>query len=139
MNDRGLPSEHWAPCPPGEFLIGAAVPKGTAPFGPFFLPLLDDANHHVMADNHRSGIGLHGGGSGLPDPLAPRQGWVWTHGCWRLQNQSLLSLVRLVSQCHLALGSVRCTVVRGASHLGPLALPAGPELDTEESQLDPDE
>lgn len=35
------------------------------------------------------GIGVHGGGSGLPDPWAARQGWTRTHGCLRMQNEDL--------------------------------------------------
>ena len=29
---------------------------------------------------------IHGGGSGLPNPFAGRQGWVPTYGCLRMQN-----------------------------------------------------
>lgn len=32
------------------------------------------------------GRDIHGGGSGLPDPYANRQGWVPTYGCLRMQN-----------------------------------------------------
>ena len=33
------------------------------------------------------GRDIHGGGSGLDDPYAPRQGWVPTYGCLRMQNE----------------------------------------------------
>lgn len=39
------------------------------------------------------GIGWHGGGTGLPDPLAPRQGWAHTLGCLRSQNIDLVEKV----------------------------------------------
>ena len=29
---------------------------------------------------------IHGGGSDLPDPFAPYQGWEGTYGCLRMQN-----------------------------------------------------
>ena len=32
------------------------------------------------------GRDIHGGGSGLPDPFALRQGWQPTLGCLRMQN-----------------------------------------------------
>ena len=30
---------------------------------------------------------IHGGGSNLDDPYAPRQGWLPTYGCLRMQNE----------------------------------------------------
>jgi RHS repeat-associated protein len=35
---------------------------------------------------------IHGGGAGLPDPYAPRQGWVPTRGCTRGQNEDVQRL-----------------------------------------------
>lgn len=37
---------------------------------------------------------IHGGGTGLADPLAPRQGWVPTYGCTRAQNMDVEDLCR---------------------------------------------
>jgi RHS repeat-associated protein len=39
---------------------------------------------------------IHGGGLGLPDPLAPYQGWYPTHGCTRMQNQDIDDLTRII-------------------------------------------
>jgi lipoprotein-anchoring transpeptidase ErfK/SrfK len=58
----------------------------------------------------RAGIGIHGGGSGLPAPFAARQGWAKTHGCVRVQNEDLTKLVKIVKGCLAAGGHVRLTV-----------------------------
>jgi len=46
--------------------------------------------------NGRSGIAIHGGGTGLPDPYAPYQELLPTLGCSRWRNQDLLKLDELV-------------------------------------------
>jgi hypothetical protein len=61
---------------------------GTAAYGPVYLYLQEMEGQESAVG--RAGIGWHGGGSGLPDPLAPRQGWMPTHGCLRSQNEDLL-------------------------------------------------
>jgi hypothetical protein len=43
--------------------------------------------------NGRSGIGLHGGGSSLPDPYTPYQKLVPTLGCLRMHNYDLLHTI----------------------------------------------
>lgn len=35
---------------------------------------------------------VHGGGTGLPDPYAPQQGWRPTEGCTRAQNEDIETL-----------------------------------------------
>jgi RHS repeat-associated protein len=40
------------------------------------------------------GRAIHGGGSGLSDPFAPRQGWVPTFGCTRGQNEDIHRICR---------------------------------------------
>ena len=102
---------HWGHCPPGEYCLGAPRAKNTVPFGPYFVPIVDFGNFHTMRDFGREGIGLHGGGSGLPDPFAPRQGWQITEGCWRYQNEDISHLVVLVKPIQMAGGVVYCTVV----------------------------
>jgi hypothetical protein len=37
---------------------------------------------------------VHGGGTGLEDPLAPRQGWKPTLGCTRAQNEDVEEMCR---------------------------------------------
>lgn len=89
---------HFGHCPPGWFAVGAARARNTVKLGPYFLPLSDVRGETVeMKRFRREAIGIHGGGTGLPAPLAPRQGWKPTLGCIRLQNQDLRSLVSLVA------------------------------------------
>lgn len=101
---------HDGNCPPGEFLLGNPRWKNTVPFGPFFIPILDYANHHAMRDFNREGIGIHGGGTGLTNPFSDYQGWQVTHGCIRLQNAPLDHLVSLVTHAQAAGGEVYLTV-----------------------------
>lgn len=54
-------------------------------------------NDILKTDDGR-GRWLHGGGTGLPDPGAPRQGWMPTYGCTRLQNEDIQDLVDRVRQ-----------------------------------------
>ena len=72
-----------APLPAGNYTASVALDyAGDDPaFGPGF----------VNVDRER-GRGWHGGGSDLPDPFAPRQGWEATYGCGRLQNEDVLAL-----------------------------------------------
>jgi hypothetical protein len=101
---------HWGHIPPGEFKLGVPVPKNAIPFGKWFIPVLDYLGQDQMQDFQRSGIGIHGGGSGLPDPFAPRQGNVITEGCIRLQNEDLQHLVHRVNAAQQAGGVVYLTV-----------------------------
>jgi hypothetical protein len=41
---------------------------------------------------------VHGGGSGLADPFAPRQGWKPTEGCTRAQNEDVEALCEKISE-----------------------------------------
>jgi hypothetical protein len=101
---------HNGDCPRGEFILGAPRKKGTEAFGAWFIPILDAATGGPMAHYGRAGIGIHGGGSGLPGPFSPRQGWVKTHGCLRVQNNSLAEIVSKVKGCLAAGGLVRLSV-----------------------------
>lgn len=71
-------------------------------YGPVFLWLEEQEGQQAAVG--RAGIGWHGGGSGLPAPLAPRQGWQVTHGCLRSQNADLVERV---------VPTVRFTLARG--------------------------
>ena len=66
----------------------AEGPRNNKPraYGPNDLLLTDDPRYRW----------LHGGGSDLPNPLAPRQGWYPTHGCTRMQNEDIQDLVNKV-------------------------------------------
>lgn len=84
-----------AGCPPGTYTLG--YPEGnvtTLPSTPdndwmgeglWFVPVNNVPGH--------TGIGIHGGGSASPDPLADRQGWYPTENCFRLQNTDLTHFV----------------------------------------------
>jgi hypothetical protein len=85
----------WGACPRGTYRLAEPVAMGfSVPFGPWFIRLLDTPG--LMAKFKRSGIGIHGGGSGLASPGSPRQGWAKTHGCVRLQNADLEEVAELV-------------------------------------------
>ena len=76
---------HWGECPYGVYTLGTPRPEDSPPFGYWFIPVFNVPG--------RQGIGIHGGGSGLPDPMADQQGWMVTHGCFRMQNADLAQLV----------------------------------------------
>lgn len=56
--------------------------------GRWFIPMLP-AISNIYVENMRSNLGIHGGGTDLPNPLASRQGWETTLGCIRVQNEDL--------------------------------------------------
>jgi hypothetical protein len=123
------------PIPPGEYVFGVPVRKDTVPFGPWFVPILDAPGHHAAAEYGRVGLGWHGGGSGLADPLAPRQGWQVTRGCERSQNVDLEMGVSFVRSCQGRGGVCYVTVVKIAiPRLAPEPYDWGPgvELDADE-------
>lgn len=102
---------HYGACPPGVYTLGTpmVLDPQEVPYGGFYIPLIDV--NALWVRYGRDGIGIHGGGSGLGDPFAPRQGWVETEGCFRLQNVDLAILVG-----HLqGLSSVEFTVFQGAA------------------------
>lgn len=103
----GDPYGHDCKMPPGEgYTIGA--PQDCGPdsddgvaYGYYFTPIGDNPAGDLAAHG-RDGLGIHGGGSDLAEPFAPRQGWEWTFGCPRMQNadnQQLVDSIRYV-QAH---------------------------------------
>jgi hypothetical protein len=56
--------------------------------GRWFIPM-KPAISSIYMENMRTNLGIHGGGSDLPSPLAGRQGWETTLGCIRVQNEDL--------------------------------------------------
>jgi len=95
---------HNGRCPRGDYPLGAPVATHEAPFGFWFVPLEGEEQHG------RGGIGIHGGGSGLANSFAERQGWQMTHGCLRMQNQDLDALIGLIMSAQAAGGRVTLTV-----------------------------
>jgi len=80
--------------PPGTYLVGQLTetqsdePASTwNAFGKFFFDLVELENQE--ASRGRAGVGVHGGGSASPNPLAENQGLYPTHGCVRLLNKDL--------------------------------------------------
>jgi hypothetical protein len=58
--------------------------------GPYFIPVNNIPGH--------SAVGIHGGGSAAPHPLAARQGFYPTENCIRLQNIDLYHVVLNVAE-----------------------------------------
>lgn len=88
---------HYGHCPPGTYGLGAPMrlDPPEVPYGGWYVPVNDI--HGLWERYGREGIGVHGGGSGLPEPFAERQGWQITEGCVRLQNEDLARFVTLVT------------------------------------------
>jgi hypothetical protein len=90
---------HYGLCPIGDYMLG--TPRRNNPGddeyiaeGSWFIPILDV--HDLWVPDGRSGLGIHGGGTGLADPFLPEQGWALTLGCIRLQNADLQRLALLL-------------------------------------------
>ena len=58
------------------------------------------------------GRDIHGGGTGLADPLAPQQGWKPTLGCTRGQNEDVINLGNAITQFQQANPGVVIPYVR---------------------------
>lgn len=113
-------------CPPGtNYSVGVPMSCATrnadgtvtkhndddAAYGCWFFPL-GDSDQHSFSVHGRGGIGIHGGGSDLPDSFALHQGWEFTLGCLRLQNADLEQiLVPFVNWIHAHGGTVSLDVV----------------------------
>lgn len=87
--------------PPGLYRCGLVTwtrsdePLATQhAFGPVFVDLEEQQDQERRRG--RAGVGIHGGGTGLANPLAPRQGWRVTHGCVRAQNDDAKRFGHLV-------------------------------------------
>ena len=87
--------------PPGLYELEQPQPisprdEKAPALGLWFVPLKPFISHDCVKFG-RKDIGIHGGGSDLPQPLAPRQGWESTLGCIRVQNQDLLRVTTAVA------------------------------------------
>jgi hypothetical protein len=130
-NDGSYGHNGW--CPPGSFILGAPEAKNTIPFGAWAIPILDLSAGGPMQQNGRVGIMIHGGGSGLPQPLAPDQGFQITHGCWRVLNRDLALIVKIV---HATQKVGKCLATVLLRHPGAALLTVGAEVL---AVLDPEE
>lgn len=80
-----------------------------ASYGPWFIDLIDLENQET--GRGRAGIGMHGGGTGLANPLADDQPLIATHGCVRWKNGFLRrALIPLVHDVQKQGGTVYVTV-----------------------------
>jgi RHS repeat-associated protein len=61
--------------------------------GPYYNDPTSYGPNDILRTDDERGRWLHGGGSCLDDPTAPRQGWCPTHGCTRMQNEDIQDLV----------------------------------------------
>ena len=88
VNDEGQPRESL---PEGNYIVSAEEPGQAAAEanGPAY------GTFYIRTGDAR-GRDIHGGGSGLSDPFAPRQGWLATLGCLRMQNEDGEALSRLI-------------------------------------------
>ena len=75
--------------PDGRYTLAADEPpaENSRAFGTFYISTNDPTGR---------GRDIHGGGSGLADPFASRQGWLGTYGCLRMQNEDGQALSRLI-------------------------------------------
>lgn len=105
-----VPARGYGANGPGWKMTGGDTPPGRYRCGDIYQIPEDDPDVNAYGfyavdlidldgqerDNNRAGIMIHGGGSSLPQPLAPKQGWVVTHGCVRLQNHAMLWVVNTI-------------------------------------------
>jgi hypothetical protein len=92
---QGQHDQYWAvggDTPPGVWYLGQLhndKANGTMDkaFGWMFFDMVDLEGRED--GNNRAGLGVHGGGSSLRDPFAPRQPLVPTLGCPRMHNEDL--------------------------------------------------
>lgn len=73
-------------------VTSAHEPKRTwDSYGHLFIDLVELENQE--ASRGRAGVGIHGGGTGLEDPLAGMQPLLATLGCVRVHNRDLRALI----------------------------------------------
>jgi hypothetical protein len=77
-------------------------------YGPWYVYLAEMEGQE--SSRHRDGVGMHGGGSKSPAPLAPKQGFFPTRGCVRLQNEDLPRLIHTIRYAQSKGGRVYLTV-----------------------------
>lgn len=80
-------TEQHETLPLGEYVCNAEEPpaENSAAYGTFYVSTGDPR-----------GRDIHGGGSDLPDPFAPRQGWEKTYGCLRAANEDGEAISRMI-------------------------------------------
>jgi hypothetical protein len=103
--DSSLPKGNT---PPGLYRVDRIeLTAGDPAYGPYAIKL-DPIE--LDKGGTRDGIYIHGGGSGLKTPSATQQGWRKTHGCIRVQNGQLGTIVNKVRGVQGRRGQVWVTV-----------------------------
>lgn len=86
----------------GNALPGAAGPYQSANVypvrGPYKMNERAYGPNDILKTDDPRGRWIHGGGSRLRNPLAPRQGWTPAVGCTRMQNEDIQELVDMVRE-----------------------------------------
>ncbi|AEM50359.1 RHS repeat-associated core domain-containing protein [Stenotrophomonas maltophilia] len=86
----------------GNALPGAAGPYKSANVypvrGPYKMNDRAYGPNDILKTDDPRGRWIHGGGSRLRNPLAPRQGWTPAVGCTRMQNEDIQELVDMVRE-----------------------------------------
>jgi len=92
--------KHGGDTPPSVYKLGAlyndkANGSMQPAYGWCFFDMVDLGGNQEDGEdaNGRSGVGLHGGGSGAPQPFAPYQKLLPTLGCLRMYNQDLYDYI----------------------------------------------
>jgi len=77
----------------------------------------------------RSDLRMHGGGSDVHDPYEAEQGWEGTHGCVRMQNEDVNSLIGSINALADSGDSTDNIFVGSRGYLTNLALEKGEDGD----------
>lgn len=93
--------------PPGLYHVGNVVSVGDDAYGAYAVKLIP---LDLDKGGNRDGIFIHGGGTGLSNPSAPNQKFVKTHGCIRVHNRDLGTVVNKVRGVQGKKGQVWVTV-----------------------------
>ena len=92
---------------PGKNALGQ--PRETLPNGNYYNIMAEITSIYgasfgtfYISTGDKRARDIHGGGAGLVDPWAKRQGWVPTYGCLRMQNDDGEELARLILEAQNA-------------------------------------
>ena len=65
----------------------------------------------IISTDHRARW-IHGGGTGLRNPYAEKQGWLPTKGCTRAQNGDLEKFAKIIKEFRRKYPNVRIMMIR---------------------------
>jgi len=103
--------------PPGTYLVGDWVPtldtddeRTHQEYGVGYYYLIEQEGQE--SKEGRAGVGMHGGGTGLADPMALVQELLKTLGCIRFHNRDILKLHNSITWIRRTNGRVFVTVIQ---------------------------